>query len=447
MNSTYRVEALQVNGTLTRTDQSPARIFAKFLAALPDGSLYDATYSYTSAPVSASDQIHVGHIMRLPQPKEWHFKSAKVVSEEDDLLDFVVADHDLVSWRPGEEKESPLPRMGQQSARTRNWADLLHLEVNVKESVILEDALHRLDSASSGLSHGQNHLQTLSDLLPEIHITDVEETATTMSVWQTALQRKANPSIIARYPVTFDAATGTFAYMYENVSNDHVKAMSNELPERTRVQTERLSRNVAFDKYMSSLTRRTPQGDVDYEDLPEMESLLLSSPQPMASEEDSASPFAVLQRYTSIPRPPAVGIASRTASSILAHLPDSNLTDPDNYSYEEVEERLKGQRTQEELDNLDARARRRAERTVAREEARMARQQRLRNEATQQSTVVPSLVVSSPQRDPRQVQSSQLEAPGVGSSQPGLTMTQPERGAHGERRQAVKKGGKRMKGF
>jgi RNA polymerase I-specific transcription initiation factor RRN6 len=147
-----------------------------------------------------------------------------------------------------------------------------------------------------------------------------------------------------------------------------------------------------------------------------------------------------------------------STSNILAHLPDRIDEDPAEYSYRATNDRLKLVEQEVAAQSLDPRERRKATRQAARLQKRLEKTAKIGQEVMMQQRMLPGVAslgrgIGLPGRE---IQSSQVAVPdssqGLGQSQviPGLTMTQPERGAFGTRPMKMKakvKGTKRRAGF
>jgi hypothetical protein len=386
--------------------------------------------------------------------KNRRIKSSRIVEDDDDLLGFVAPDDRSPPTASAARTSLTVSMQSQQ--RTRDWSDIVNLSISGQPEVLIDDAIGQL-ARTRGEKSPHLPLKVLADMLPESRIPDIEEASSLLSTFKQEAQTTddRNGGLQHAWKILL-LGTESLLENYNNIAAKYVRHLSAELPERVRVQTERLCRNAALDQD-TSLFVEIGVGDhptqtlqIPSKEAPSMPSSPPSSPAPTAAiaRELSEPALAVLKRYTTISDSAVENFKSTSTSNILAHLPGHEILDPEGYSYTDVEDRLSKTRTQQELDDLDERARRRADRAVLREEKRKLRQANVRDTVTQQSIAVPGLVVSSPQTDPREVQSSQLAPIAASSSQPGVPMTQPERGAHGERRRVKKKEGKhRIKGF
>lgn len=452
-HSRLRFEAVRADVQVASGRRSSSMLLVQLVAMGSDRRLYGAIYELGSALAMKDVPLEAGLSLRMSRTGDRRVQSARVVEEEDELLDFVVPDEVSRAQDLAEQALVPFFRASRALPKTRDWADLVALDVVGRTETTIDDALGQLSTQEHGSNRDVPNVQTLAEVLPEVRIPDIEDATAAISAWQHTHQPAYEDDDVPKASWTNTlSTTGSLLSTYQCVTAQYVTQLSAEVPDRARVQTERLCRNVALDQYASFLTQQRPRQRQDVDSLPSMESLDIrssppSSPPPTTPNAGSSPALAALQRYTSISEHYESSLQTTTTKNILAHLPTDGLNDPSEYSYTEVEAQLRRERTQQEHDDLDARARRKAERAATRREKKKAQQEKLRKTVTQQSTMVPGLTLTSPQRDPRAVQSSQLGPVVLGSSQPGLAMTQPERGAHGERRKVGKKEGKRVKGF
>ncbi|ETN36436.1 uncharacterized protein HMPREF1541_08714 [Cyphellophora europaea CBS 101466] len=465
--STHKFEIVCIDNKQGGTIGPYAQGYLKLVALLEEGGFLEATYRVPQLQASCASALDISSGLGLTLGQQSRVKSSRVVENEEELLDFIVPDDSVPT--PGLLQPNTRPRPDsstKKAQRTRDWAEILDSDSTRHRTLSLEDALGQLNSVEHDENSSSSNLQTLAELLSGVHISDVEEASIAIEDWQQAVHADdKTPQAPVYNRMSLPRGTRSFLSTYQKLTRSYLNPMANDLPDRAKVQTERLLRTVAFDQYMSAVVKQPTEADqVPETSLTAREIEMTSSPpgtppsQP--PNEPSEDPLSVLKRYTTITKPPpSTAFTIKTVTSILAHLPTAHPTNPATYSYEQVEARLTQRENQDALASLDERERRRAERAAARQQRKLAQQQKLREAATQQSSLVPGLVVmSSPgaARDRREVQSSQL-APLMGagaSSQPsGVVMTQPERGVHGERRKekgsgkAAKRGTKRMKGF
>lgn len=448
-----KIELARIEFTRNKS-HSATPLFVHVMESYNNGSLHDILYSFEDVLALTDASIEARSAIAIPPSKDRRIKSSRVVDEEDELIDFVVPD-DLMHGRLATKFSPPFTPYVQRTPKTRDWSDIINLQTGSIGEIGAEAAISNLYHATE-TAIGQTNVQTLSEILPEIRISDIEEATSALSALEHEHEMGMNDgngpqSVAWRATMPTD---GTLPQRYERAKSRYMKPLSAQVLDRFKVHTERLCRTVAFEEYTSLLTGR-PFSERDIEQLPALDTLhVTSSPLPPSSP-PSATPaeavdptMAALRQYTSFSESPATARSSTSIKNILAHIPSVGLLDPESYSYNAVEDRLKLERTQQELDDLDERERRKVERAALRKQKKESQQAKKRDAVTQQNTLVPGLVLTSPARDTREVQSSQLAPLTLASSQIGFTMTQPERGTHGERRKVVRKEGKpRVKGF
>jgi hypothetical protein len=440
--------------------RSNTRLFVQLIEEYAYGTLCNSLYRFEDGPDLGDAVLDAPAALVIPPFKERRIKSSRVVNDEDDLIDFVVPDFSVQSSGPMRMR-FPTAESVQQTPRSRDWSDIINLQIGAAVEATAIEAIDGLSKSETLIVEGENtadeqvNVQTLVEVLPEVRIPDIEEVASALSGFEGAHDPASSHIDGRRRPVWARRVPrhDTILETYERATSRYVKQIPADVPDRFKVQTERLCRTVAFEACTSMLINSNTREQEDSAHLPALDTLHLRS-SPLSSP-TAATPaphvdpaLAVLRHYTTVPESAATDLSSITVKNILAHLPDKGLHAPESYSHDAIEDSLKRERTQQELEDLDERARRKFERAELRKQKKASQQAKIRNAVTQQNVLVPGLVLTSPQRDPREVQSSQLAPIAVASSQPGFSMTQPERGAHGERRKVVRKEGRaRVKGF
>jgi hypothetical protein len=430
----------------------------KLVAFLADGGLLEAFYKWPNADMASGGGQNDTATIKVSTRQQRRMKSAAVITEADEIIDFVVPDDDSVHL-PTQEKVQQEPVAPVADVRRQEWYEVIQHIATINSSVGLEQALARVSHANEASSHEQQYNMVLADCLDDVQVSDIDEASSVLHNWRlTGLhEHGAEPSSEQMYRTE----PRTLVEEYHRLTARYVGGIAGEVPDRARVQTERLVRNVALDISTSGI-RIEKLGTVDVnesapsQELPAVEELRISSPMPTAPSSpakpsgdgvgaDQDAPFSFLRRYTTFTDPSLVQDTPSAATNILAHLP-TTLSNPADYSFTTIEAELAATQKFLALESMTERERRRVERGELRQQQREARQQKLREEAEKMSSFVPALAV----KDPRDIQSSQGALdPGPQSSQSVLLpMTQPERGVFGERTtKKVARRGKRIKGF
>ncbi|KAK5221900.1 hypothetical protein LTR72_006156 [Exophiala xenobiotica] len=475
----------------------------KMVARTTDGTVLEAVYKH---PFTKSRRATKGFglvpRLRLPNISARPVLSTTLVDDSDDsstdalggvneIDDFVVAD------RTEEQESHSIENRNSQTTSSlseyhphlRNWQRLLDYDrFRLAEyqapslGISLETALRRFRALQ--LRDDPGPMQLVAQLVSEHQITDVEQESEAVMALLGAIQQRADLAIQSAglgEEIPALSAGQTLLQLYELASHSYVQSFGENMTDRNRVNRERLVRQVAGEVFLGDLIIRSSKNpDIPTSPNPnipkESGTGLPSSPpeaQPDASQAVSSQPstsqsLAVeeepavsrLRSYAAFrERVPPLRLSHQASTSnILAHLADNIDEDPAEYSYRGTNDRLKLVEQEVAAQSLDPRERRKATRQAARLQKRLEKTAKIGQEVMMQQRVLPSVAslgrgIGLPGRE---IQSSQVAVPdssqGLGQSQviPGLTMTQPERGAFGTRPMKTKakdKGTKRRAGF
>lgn len=429
-------------------------------------------------------------ILPLPGSRALKARSSKYATAFE-MEDFIVADdlndaQDQLSLDDIHE-ESDFTRTENASSLQGSMIDfrevyeILIADSEEHEQEDIVDKLQLLDFKETAVALDSN-LHLLCEHLPQnFEVKDIEEASSALDSLLTSISGQTNPNMqVFTAKQWHTQAAATLLDHYNSMVSIWVTPLSLEIPNRVRVNKERLIRKVATDLTLASTSvRKVIEGIEDNTEstrgpLGQAHDFLASSSPPQTSPylpqelpEDTAC--RRLRFYTTIAKPvPSTSITNPVMSSILAHLPQDisgPYGDPSNYSYRAIESQLAAARRDETFSRLDPRFRRRLEREAELGRRRLEAQKILSQQAAEQKQI-PSIVVEDrgkqmTQLPFREVQSSQIAGPvGMGegievhSPVGGVSMTQPERGLFGDsRRGGVKpeKGkareGRRRPGF
>ncbi len=382
-----------------------------------------------------------------------------------------------------------------QSLHSRDWHHLLEYDVlqfhqhsRSSFDVLLRTAVVKYESLQ--LRHGTPGVQLMSDLVDQPHLVDVEQDSEAADDWLRSIAGRDDISVEA---IGFNADTlssnsppTSLLDLYEYLCLLYVGPLGPRLPDRSRVNREKLVREVVADAFLGNLILRPgSRAVVDIADAgeaqPELATEMRSSP-PQPQSEDESQPASSssrppssqnplveeeelvrrLRAYATFRQPVLPLFASH---NVLAHIPDSIEEDPRDYSYQSVNQKLKLAQEETAAMSLDPRERRKAERQAARLQRKLEQKAKLSQEVMRQRAMLPSVSISTTSLGRgmmnlpgREVQSSQavaIQASSQGPSQsqagiPMLNMTQPERGVYGTRSLKLKgkgKGSKSKPGF
>jgi hypothetical protein len=479
------------------TDKPQFGLF-KLIAYTNDGTVINATYRHNLDRLG--DRNGPGLVLKpsLPAMMRDQFLSAKFVdkedmdedgdSDDDELDDFVVADgideeslhsdDDALSSARNGYMDHPL--------RSRDWHRLLDYEILQFDQhsapsfdVLLTAAVDEFEGLQ--LQPGFPKIQLISDLVDQLQAIDVEQDSESAGSWLRSMAERDDvfvESVDFRTDMPSVSSHPSLLELYDYYFVSYIGALGSRLPDRNRVNREKLVRQVIADAFLGSLILR-PSGTVDMASSAgpgeattqptEMassppdsgrESQLPSSSQPASSQSPLSEEDPVMRRlgaYAAF-RPSVPPLSA--SPNVLAHIPDSIEDDPRDYSYQSVHQKLRLAQEEMAALSLDPRERRKAERQAARLQRKLDQKAKMSQEVIRQRELLPSVNTSlgrGMSLPGREIQSSQMAMPassqGPSQSQAGipmLNMTQPERGVYGTRSLKTKgksKGPKRKPGF
>ena len=444
-SQSLQVVELQILAKRKTGSIAALQYYVKLVAFNQQNETLDMTFSVNASLKRDADLSFERSCLRIANDDEWRIRSAVLVDEADELIDFVVPDEPtrvlpLLSrnWYSASNKDK-------RSQPSRNWEEVLAGIPSGSEHDSVEVVLQKLTFYPEGL----RKLNTLADLMPDIQVGDIQDASTATQLW---IQENVD-DISGRKPAIFRSVraqdTSSVQESYAMLLRKFFGELPRDLPDRIKVQIERLARQVAFDQCSSNviLTKVTRVLE-DGVTADEAQNSTNQTSEQATSEGGGDITHDALRRYTSFTIRDQSAQSNTTTSRILAHLPTDS-TDPATYSYSSIEAQLSESLKKQAFASLPERERRRVERANVRKEKKLAQQQRLRDAAITQNSYAPEInMLSSQDPDPREVQSSQIQPEDPQSSQMVLVpMTQPERGPHGERKMVVGRSGKRRKGF
>ncbi|KAJ9609948.1 hypothetical protein H2200_006278 [Cladophialophora chaetospira] len=457
----------------------------KLIAGTKDGRIIEALYKHNFSQSGPAEE-HSGTmpVLSLPRLSNPIPRSTKYI-DEDDLDDFVLSKTIAGLPFPAQEVavSDSLKEAKPTTFNSRSWESLL-------ENLALEDEEDEETSWTAALrqaierfeqSQGPNKPmsgQLIPDLVKNASIMDLEADSRSLETWldDLAVRPDIDSELVSFPKSNTNGAHHQLLNHYNKLVDAFVQPLSDQMTDRNRVNRERLVRQIAGLEVLGAVMLRTKQPFGRSESHPpeaapnSEPAVPYPSPAPdsedaeysqssthgvsVASEEPAV---ARLRQYVDFRHqvPPLLLDHIPATSIILGHLPASMQEDPAEYSYQEKNQRMKLVQEQHAAESLDPKQRQKALKSAARLQRKLERNRLVGQEAVLQRSLLPSIgtgteVTTLPGRD---VQSSQAVA--SGSSQmnnqdqdalPGLTMTQPERGAFGTR-QAAKKVKKRRAGF
>lgn len=507
------IESIQEVGGTERIEKP---CLFKLFSLYEDLTIAEHLYSSTEPGFGPIAGAAPSSILQLPKCPSRRQLSSKPPNQGA-LKDFVVPD-DLVRWNEcstGNKYDRILgdPKSRRLSTRARpnfDWQDVYNRVTKEGDDSSL-NARIKMDAFLSRLSDHLHqaklsNMALLSEVLScKLHIGDVDGDSENFECSTSTfnLQQDRGKKLERLPMVTSDGQLpGGLSSVYDAIVASHLTPLSPHIPDRGRLNKERLARRVSADLLLASTAiyplSTTPSDAINGGTLMKRET---SQPTPYSSSTvQSSRPASIptnttpttattaeddplltrLRKYTTISPISSPIINNPALTSLLRHLPTSPHANPKTYKYR-VTERALAAEHEEELaiaaGIADPRARRKAEKAraarVRREEVRRRAAEEVASSQRAPPRVISSQVVSSQGggfglglgEDGRQVQSSQVKGTvwdgGAGPSQghrfgqgTQMPMTQPERGDFGTRRgvgigigQRKDQGKKRAAGF
>ncbi len=421
------------------------------LARMEDGTIFEAVYKYTAPDSVGYHDREMGPcVLTKSTQRNRNVASSKYADSDDDMNEFIVQD----SFEGAAERNSRRNTSsgGRESAtavqsQSRAWVDVLEGTAVERASADLADLLDRLRSQPS--SDSENTGRTLLEKMPEAGVDDIEQASEAIVSWMDKSQSDTSVGRVGCIPdSTGTSSSVSLLEQYVNLAKKHVGSLPANIPDRVRVNTERLARTAASETFLASLTlhQKTAAEVKKPEDLEsagestqdrKVVAETLFSGETTEHGNEEIAPLSHLRKYTTINKKALFAFSRQLVTEVVGHLPMDMDTDPADYSYKDAELALAMARNRLETD-LDPQAKRHAEKVARYEKKRLERERRKAEDIAFQHAMMPN-----------QVMSSQL--PQAGSSQVGngqvMNATQPERGAFGGRQKMPKAGKKRVAGF
>ncbi|KAI1630162.1 RNA polymerase I-specific transcription initiation factor RRN6-like protein [Exophiala viscosa] len=462
----------------------------KMIVTTSNGSVIEATYKHKLDGRNDANQVPK---LPLPLGATGRTMQSSRYIEDDEMEDFVIQDG------IEEDEALALPAAtsvergdGQTySMHTQNWQHLLDSErfwltknSTSPINISIEKAFD--DFGSSQIRSEPQPMKVMSQIVDDYNIVDVFRESDLVAAWLNSLEERQNLSTavvgagLELLEPLGPSSFGSLLVLYEQLSLDYVGSLE-KVKDRNRVNRERLVRQVVGDIFLGNLIVRSykiapdptssdpaaaPRPDLDLPSSPperQRDSSEALSTQPSVSQSPAVEEEPSLTRLrgycTFADRVPRLSVSHKpTISNVLAHLPNSIEEDPADYSYQSTNQTLKLAQEEVAAQSLDPQERRKAMRQAARLQKKLEKSAQRSQEVMMQRQILPGVASLRIGADMprREIQSSQAAAPESSQAPistqviPGLTMTQPERGAFGMRLQKAKgknKGVKRRAGF
>ncbi|RMZ79098.1 hypothetical protein DV738_g3439, partial [Chaetothyriales sp. CBS 135597] len=324
----------------------------------------------------------------------------QAIDDDDDYDLFIVEDDDVSEAGPDQYHIDSWARRQPNTGKDWSW---IYQAVDNEDEVLLNNALEHAETQLHSSADIQGGTPLLSELTPAFQVDDIEEAEKSLVVWR---QNASDDGHVIRS--VFPEAE-SFGRVYEQTIERFVRPLSDNVLNRLRVKTERLSRQVAMDLTLASLV--IDQGmQAPAPAQSSIEHAPLDEPQ---QKEALALDIAMsrLSKYKCFVDHLPAEPAPSSMANVLAHLPDDMSADPDEYSYSSIELDLARKRLQSQ--EVDPAVKRRAERMEA-----------IRRQRAEKAQATGKITLS--QETPILVRDSSP----VGQE---LGLTQPERGDFGTR--------------
>ncbi|KIW91312.1 uncharacterized protein Z519_08208 [Cladophialophora bantiana CBS 173.52] len=473
----------------------------KLIACLATGEVIEALYKHELEQFGLSGHLpnkfrekvpHLSLPRTLDKLLNTHPLSSEYVvddgSDEDldeDLDDFVIADDGETKYLTSEASAAHVTSQDVQPVpfSSRNWRGLLRYETLMEKDndgmsfrSTLQQAIEHLERLKDEDTVTPIHL--ISDLVDRCRITDVEEDSQIATLWLDTLAPQASITVepAASAVGGFPSASHRHLLLdlYESLVRVYVESLSGQVTDRGRVNRERLVRQIVGDSFLGAFvlisenlshpsdsplpySTRTRDGEVPSPSLglqsDDQEFSQAPTPETLPDAEEPA--VTRLRKYATFHRevPPLLLDHHANISNILAHLPDTIQQNPADYSYQQTNQKIKFTQKEIAAESLNTKERKKALKSAARLERKLEKTQLISQEVMMRRNLLPGISSRPKVSDlpEREVQSSQPAAPSSSQTTglPGLSMTQPERGAYGTRQaeKKGKKGTKRQAGF
>jgi RNA polymerase I-specific transcription-initiation factor len=497
-------------------DGSEKSFLFKLFSLYDDLSIVEHLYSCTEPGFGLTAGAPRLSVLQLPNGTAQPEVGPKR-SDQATLGRFIVPD-DVVEWAAcfSEKQPDGYSSHSKSTPRSReppklDWQDVYNHVVKKEDdsALIARISMHAFISRlSDNLNQARlPEMALLSELVPfKLHIGDIDDDSDKFEQFTSATNSQQDRVTMLEQVRCSSSLPSGLSSTYDAFVAVHLTPLSPQIPDRVRVNKERLARKVSADLLLASTAtfsrftvptdviegdvlskRATPQPALSAtfpensaprpaSDLTTTITTITKTPISATAEEDTL--LSRLRNYTTISPTSSFSISNPTLTSILRHLPTSPFTDPQTYNYRATERTLAAEHEEEvaiAAGLADPRARRRAEKArVRREEAK----RRAIEEAVSRQRAPPMLLSSQVPvgnfgHGVREVQSSQVRAtvwdgdPGPSHGQASghgqedesrrdmqmqMPSTQPERGVFGTKLvagpgQRRDKGKKRAAGF
>jgi RNA polymerase I-specific transcription-initiation factor len=458
---------LQIRRTLDALVNPQEMTLFKVFVQGSDLQITEALFQCTDPELMTTFDIPYSMAIRLPAARTLNQKSRKY-AEIDEVDDFTVEDGHQDDFNNQEMLQDRLSQVSKellnaQSGTSVCWENIYDLVTSGHGSPLsnrrldFSQNLRSVQRSARRLRGSEMPSQLFLEAAKEcVYIPDVEDASAEFSSFLEGLlvEVAGNVSLInVRVSNQNVNQLPTLLERYNNIFAAWVSSLPPPIPDRIRVNRERLARGVAVDLTLGGtvLRRSFPLSTSTQDRSPQPEPGFLHSgfgeceaaPSQLTSSQASTPRkdlcLSRLRIHTTLTKPAATIPGSTAQTDILAHSPTDISTSPMTYSWRSTELSLAAARDSRAAAQLDPKARRRAEKRTELQQRKIDSQKMMSQALMEERAKGVPMVVDSQkqiqmQMPVRQVQSSQLAPPESSQSQliwPTVSMTQPERGAFG----------------
>jgi hypothetical protein len=470
---TLLIRPVQIRGPSKSSDEPLNLSLHKLFILQADRSVSEVLLQGIKELSTVEDHDHPNTIL-LPLESYVRNMSSKYAGLED-LDDFIVQDSEDVPvayMDSHEERNEQGYRKRDRPVLTADvaidWQDVCE-SINQgstnslsQKRVEFDDYVQAIHPKLEKSADVQPGVRLLSDLSsPLLLVVDVEaSSATIASLAESSSTNRQLSSILYRLPGRLQSKSAL--ELYQSLLSHWLNPLPPEVPDRVRVNKERLARNIAADLALASLATRLSIRELEthavqeriYPDPAPSGAMMSASTLELDlndttthSQPASSLPPAVkehpacvrLRAYTTVSSNAATTATPANAMDILAHLPSATDADPSAYDWRGTEATITAE-YDESAETADPRVRRRAEKLAQAKRKRIQLQTKAAELVRQQAP--PAIGSSQMVLPTREVQSSQVVAPERNVFGDFGPMTQPERGTFGMRLGGTSRGRK-----
>lgn len=432
----------------------------KLIALCKDGTVIETVFRYEDVLTAEEPEDDDLAMMTTVTRRMKHVKSSAFIEEDedDDFFDFVVKD--AVSDSFDASHDQWMARLCERGVQSRaktsimSWSDVLEFSLPRLRGEQITEQVSKLRTQLSQHPSDITQGTTLDHLLVNVRVEDIEVASEAVTAF---INEATSSDVQIKLLKRGDSITPTANY--DLLVDGYVSSLVDDVPDRLRVNTERLARNVGLEIVLAHqvVHHRKPR---PAQHAPRISSYDSSDAESSSmSRHNCESALSILSKYTAVRKLDGATSSSRSAREVLEHLPYAISSDPSDYSWQNAELKIAIARqpgASQQQEKLATRQRRKDVAQRQRQEQTLRRAivsntltaDRLPEDEMLRRAMPPNTGIAGPllqtgaqsQRAPDDVLGSSQSTQGVV-----LAQSQPERGAHGHRDQKTVK--RRLKGF